>query len=94
MSTDGRRKVKVKYIVEQFVETDEARFKSVVQSLTGKDSPAATASAGRVEATAAGNEDRRSAPVAGSSAAQDKVLRIASDHSPTMDELFDLLCDN
>ncbi|EAY96961.1 hypothetical protein OsI_18880 [Oryza sativa Indica Group] len=34
----------VKYIVTRFVEADAAEFKSVVQSLTGKDSTAATAS--------------------------------------------------
>uniref|UniRef100_A0A0E0DNA1 VQ domain-containing protein n=1 Tax=Oryza meridionalis TaxID=40149 RepID=A0A0E0DNA1_9ORYZ len=34
----------VKYIVTRFVEADAAEFKSVVQSLTGKDSTAAMAS--------------------------------------------------
>uniref|UniRef100_A0A0E0HB30 VQ domain-containing protein n=1 Tax=Oryza nivara TaxID=4536 RepID=A0A0E0HB30_ORYNI len=34
----------VKYIVTRFIEADAAEFKSVVQSLTGKDSTAAMAS--------------------------------------------------
>ncbi|XP_058103397.1 VQ motif-containing protein 10-like [Magnolia sinica] len=40
MSIDGRDIVKVRIIVTQYIETDVMSFKSVVQSLTGRDSNA------------------------------------------------------
>ncbi|XP_031285697.1 VQ motif-containing protein 1-like [Pistacia vera] len=52
MSSGGERKpVKIVLINTQYVETDETSFKSVVQSLTGKDS--------RVEAEPTGTTMRR-----------------------------------
>ncbi|KAK8936109.1 hypothetical protein KSP39_PZI013641 [Platanthera zijinensis] len=88
----------VKVIVTRFVQTDEAQFKHVVQSLTGKDS--AACEGGRVAVSGGGarkNEfvngvARRSEAVAtGGVVAEEEASAFGAEGSPTMDELFELL---
>lgn len=81
------RCVKVKYIVTQHVETNAGDFKSIVQSLTGKEDSAAAASArwtGTEAGTAAGSWQlpRPAATV------EDEGPEVMM---PSMEELLDLL---
>ncbi|PKA46038.1 hypothetical protein AXF42_Ash021244 [Apostasia shenzhenica] len=76
MSNAAGKPLKVKFIVTQFVETDEARFKSVVQSLTGKDS-----AGGRKELAGERKEDRRRE-------LEEELKAIVAQQYPTMEELL------
>ncbi|KAI0492011.1 hypothetical protein KFK09_026276 [Dendrobium nobile] len=96
MSSQDQHQMKVKFIVTKYVETDEAQFKSVVQSLTGKDAVAGegdggggSAGEGRSNTEVSGRvtEDRRR------KAREEKAAALVTDCAPTMDELFDLLGD-
>ncbi|XP_020595860.1 VQ motif-containing protein 10-like [Phalaenopsis equestris] len=90
MSGHEQNQMKVKFIVTKFVETDEAQFKSVVQSLTGKDAVTEDSDCGgdggsKKEVTGGGTEDRPRKSL------EDKDSAFVTECSPTMDELFELL---
>ncbi|KAL0903943.1 hypothetical protein M5K25_026007 [Dendrobium thyrsiflorum] len=87
--------MKIKFIFTQFVEIDEARFKSEVQRLTGKDSIIVDCKNGkRKEPSRKRIENQLKETIVARSVDEEKVdAFVVPQHAPTMDELFELLGD-
>ncbi|XP_038976712.1 VQ motif-containing protein 10-like [Phoenix dactylifera] len=88
MSVDGVQPMKVRIIVTKHVQTDARQFKTVVQSLTGKDSMVAAAAEGQAER---GGDVGRKQPVRRKLVHDEELKGLSMELMPSMDELCELL---